>query len=64
MRLFYDIIADKRDGVELSSEDISYFLESYLSGSLNDYQMSAMLMAVFFNGLSENVLKTWVDKML
>lgn len=64
MRLFYDIIADKRDGVELSSEDISYFLESYLSGSLNDYQMSAMLMAVFFNGLSENELKTWVDKML
>jgi len=64
MRLFYDIIADKRDGVELSSEDISYFLESYLSGSLNDYQMSAMLMAVFFNGLSENELKTWVEKML
>jgi pyrimidine-nucleoside phosphorylase len=64
MRLFYEIIADKRDGVELSSEDISYFLESYLSGSLNDYQMSAMLMAVFFNGLSENELKTWVDKML
>jgi pyrimidine-nucleoside phosphorylase len=64
MRLFYDIIADKRDKKELSGEDISYFLESYLNGGLNDYQMSAMLMAVFFNGLSEKELKTWVEKML
>ena len=39
MRLFYDIIADKRDNIALSDEDISYFLESYLTGQLNDYQM-------------------------
>ena len=64
MRLFYDIIADKRDKRELTGEDISYFLESYLHGELSDYQMSAMLMAIFFNGLSENELKTWVEKML
>ena len=64
MRLFYVIIADKRDKRELTGEDISYFLESYLHGELSDYQMSAMLMAIFFNGLSENELKTWVEKML
>lgn len=64
MRLFYDIIADKRDGCELNPDDISYFLESYLTGELSDYQMSAMLMAVFFNGLNENELKIWVEKML
>lgn len=64
MRLFYDIIADKRDGRILSGEDISYFLDSYLSGELSDYQMSAMLMAVFFNKLNDVELKVWVERML
>ncbi|MBO4441390.1 thymidine phosphorylase [bacterium] len=64
MRLFYDIIADKRDNIALSDEDISYFLESYLTGQLNDYQMSAMLMAVYFNSLNDRELKTWTSKML
>ncbi len=64
MKLFYDIIAEKRDGKELSLQDISYFLESYLNGGLADYQMSAMLMAVFINKLSDRELKTWVKKML
>jgi len=64
MRLFYDIISDKRDGKELSESDISYFLDSYLDGSLSDYQMSAMLMAIFFNRLNEAELKVWAEKML
>lgn len=64
MRLFYDIISDKRDGRELSEKDISYFLDSYLDGSLSDYQMSAMLMAIFFNKLNEAELKVWAEKML
>ncbi|HRZ78630.1 MAG TPA: thymidine phosphorylase [bacterium] len=64
MRLFYDIIADKRDGRVLSGEDISYFLDSYLSGDLSDYQMSAMLMAVFFNKLNDMELRVWVERML
>jgi len=64
MRLFYDIIADKRDGSTLSQEDISYFLNSYLKGSLKDYQMSAMLMAVFINKLNKKELKAWVESML
>lgn len=64
MRLFYDIISDKRDGRELSESDISYFLDSYLDGSLSDYQMSAMLMAIFFNKLNDAELKVWAEKML
>jgi pyrimidine-nucleoside phosphorylase len=64
MRLFYDIISDKRDGKVLSDNDISYFLESYLEGSLKDYQMSAMLMAVFINKLNKDELKAWVESML
>ena len=58
MRLFYDIIADKRDKKALSKEDISDFLQSYLDGTLKDYQMSAMLMAIFFNSLSSEELET------
>lgn len=64
MRLFYDIIADKRDKKTLSKEDISDFLQSYLDGTLKDYQMSAMLMAIYFNSLNEQELKTWTEKML
>ena len=64
MRLFYDIIADKRDKKALSKEDISDFLQSYLDGTLKDYQMSAMLMAIFFNSLNNEELETWTEKML
>ncbi|MGI6395248.1 MAG: thymidine phosphorylase [bacterium] len=64
MRLFYEIIADKRDGIKLSDRDITYFLDSYLNGSLSDYQMSAMLMAIFFKGLDSSELATWTKKML
>ncbi|HNW82573.1 MAG TPA: thymidine phosphorylase [bacterium] len=64
MRLFYDIIADKRDGKVLSEEDITHFLNSYLSGDLSDYQMSSMLMAIFFNKLNDMELKVWVERML
>ncbi len=62
--MHYDIIADKRDGKELSGKDISEFLDAYLSGDVADYQMSALLMSVFFNGFSDNELKAWTEKML
>ena len=64
MRLFYDIIADKRDGKKLSKEDITYFLESYLNGTVKDYQMAAMIMAVFIRGLDDDELAAWAEKML
>ncbi len=64
MRLFYDIISDKRNNKKLSKEDIEYFLDSYISGEVKDYQMSAMLMAIFFNGLDSEELATWASKML
>ncbi|HDT11933.1 MAG TPA: thymidine phosphorylase, partial [bacterium] len=64
MKSFYDIIAAKRDGKILSEKEISHFLGSYLEGSLKDYQMAAMLMAVFINKLNEDELKSWVENML
>lgn len=46
------LIARKRDGGELSSRDIESFVRSFLEGEAADYQMSAFLMAVYFQGMS------------
>ncbi len=45
-----DLIQRKRDGEELSPEEISALIEGYTRGEIPDYQMSAFLMAVFFSG--------------
>lgn len=49
----YDIILKKRDGMELTTAEIQYFINSYMSGSIQDYQVSALLMAIYFRGLNE-----------
>ena len=49
----YDIIKDKRDGRELSREQIEFFVRGYTSGEIPDYQASALCMAIYFNGMSE-----------
>ncbi|MCL0107869.1 pyrimidine-nucleoside phosphorylase [Peptococcaceae bacterium] len=54
----YDLIKKKRDGGEHSTEEINYIIENYTSGIIPDYQVSAWLMAICFNGLS---LKETVD---
>ncbi|TVT28289.1 pyrimidine-nucleoside phosphorylase [Salinicoccus cyprini] len=48
-----DIIAKKRDGGELSKEEIDYFITGYTEGDIPDYQVSSLLMAVFFNDMTE-----------
>lgn len=48
-----DIIAKKRDGGELSKEEIDYFITGYTKGEIPDYQVSSLLMAVFFNDMTE-----------
>ncbi len=49
----YDIIAKKRDGFELSKEEIEFFIKNYVSGNIPDYQASALLMAIYFNKMNE-----------
>lgn len=49
-----DIIRKKRDGEELSQEEIASFVCSVTDGSLADYQASALLMAIFLNGMNED----------
>ncbi len=49
----YDVIAKKRDGHELSTDEIYGFIDEYVKGDIPDYQASALLMAIFFNGMNE-----------
>ncbi|HIW50407.1 MAG TPA: pyrimidine-nucleoside phosphorylase [Candidatus Blautia intestinavium] len=49
----YDCIAKKRDGGELTEEEIHYMISSYVSGKIPDYQMAAFLMAVYFRGMTD-----------
>ncbi len=47
-----EIIERKRDGLELSGEEIRWLVHSYVAGSVPDYQMAAWLMAVYVRGMS------------
>lgn len=48
----YDIIKEKRDGKELSKEEIDYFVKEYTAGNIPDYQAAALLMAIYFRKMS------------
>ena len=50
----YDLIVKKRDGGVLSKEEIAFMIDEYTAGSIPDYQMSAMMMAVYFRGMNES----------
>lgn len=47
-----DLITKKRDGVELTKEEIDFFIQGYTDGTIPDYQMSAMAMAIYFKGMT------------
>lgn len=61
----YNIIAKKRDGLELTSKEIYFLIEGFINGTIHDYQMAAWSMAVYFQGLSEeetiHLTKAMVD---
>ncbi len=48
----YDIIRKKRDGVELSADEIAFFIKGYVSGEIPDYHASALLMAIYLRGMT------------
>ena len=58
-----DIIYKKREGGELSREEISAFIKGYVAGDIPDYQASALLMAIFFRGLSRRETFELTDAM-
>ena len=48
-----EIIAKKRDKKELSQEEISFFVNEYTKGNIADYQASALIMAIYLNGMTK-----------
>lgn len=48
----YDIIRKKRDGGELDTAEIQFFIDGYVKGEIPDYQASALLMAIFYQGMN------------
>lgn len=57
----YDLIEKKRDGGELSEEEIRWLISGYVAGDIPDYQMSAMLMAIYFRGMSDEETSIMTD---
>ncbi|TCT15018.1 thymidine phosphorylase [Natranaerovirga pectinivora] len=49
----YDLIIKKRNGETLLDEEIKFIIEGYTKGLIPDYQVSAFLMAIYFNGMNE-----------
>ncbi len=49
----YDLIMKKRNGGKLTKEEIGYMVQGFTAGEIPDYQMSAMMMAVYFMGMDE-----------
>jgi pyrimidine-nucleoside phosphorylase len=58
------IIEAKRDGERIEADDLRAFLNSYATGDTPDYQMSAFLVAVYFNGLDADETDVFVQSML
>jgi pyrimidine-nucleoside phosphorylase len=59
-----DLISKKRDGKALGDDELRFLVDGYTNGDIPDYQMSAFLMAVFFNSMSHDELAVWTDAML
>ncbi|NPV78012.1 MAG: thymidine phosphorylase [Anaerolineae bacterium] len=62
--LMVDVITHKRDGLELTQEEIEFFVQGLVSGKIPDYQASAFLMAVYWRGLSHREIVWLTDAMV
>ncbi len=58
-----DLIIKKRDGFELTDEEIAFWIDGYVNNEIPDYQSSAMQMAIVFRGMSNREIATLTDKM-
>jgi pyrimidine-nucleoside phosphorylase len=59
-----EVIEVKRDGRSLTRDQIEWLIDGYTRGVVTDYQMAAMLMAIFIHGLSDDELTAWTEAML
>ena len=61
---FVELIRKKRQGGELSEQELKRLIDAYTTGELPDYQMSAFLMAVYFKSMTSTELSAWTEAML
>ncbi len=59
-----DLIHRKRNGEELSAEEIAFIVDGYTNGTIPDYQAAAFLMAVFFAGMTDREVTTLTERMM
>ena len=59
-----NLIAKKRDGKNLSKDEISWFITNYVSGEISEEQMASLLMAILFQGMNEIETFTLVEVMI
>ena len=59
----YDIIHKKRDGFPLTDEEIGFVVQGCTDGSIPDYQLSALMMAIYFQGLDPHETAVLTDRM-
>jgi len=59
-----DLIERKRDGESLADDELQWVIAEYTADRIPDYQMSALLMAIFIRGFSSQELAPWTDAML
>ena len=59
----YDIIAKKRDGLTLSDEEIAFFVKGCTDKTIADYQTTALLMAIYLNGMTDREMITLTNEM-
>jgi pyrimidine-nucleoside phosphorylase len=59
-----DLIHRKRDGEELSPEELQFLVDGYTRGDIPEYQISAFLMAVFFSGMSDREVSAVTESMV
>ncbi len=57
------IIEKKRDGIELSNEEITHFVNGFTNGTIPEYQMSALAMAIYFKGMTPRETATLTNAM-
>ncbi len=59
-----ELIRRKRDGGELTADEVAWIISAFTAGDIQMYQMSALLMAILFRGMSDAELSAWTEAML
>ena len=59
-----ELIEKKRDGIELATHEIDWFINNVMNEKMDDCQVSAFLMSIYFNGMSNAETKSLVDSIV